>query len=280
MANWEKITSRGNVEDRRAFGPTAAGGLGLTGIIVYLIFNLLAGGNAGDVLNQIQNVEIPNTGNYNVADFEGADSYEVFVSTVEGSANEMWTRVFENAGLRYTAPKLVLFRGSTGSACGGATIEVGPHYCPLDQSIYLDETFFEEIRSTLGAEGGDVAEAYVIAHEIGHHAQNELGIMNEVDNLISQNPDQSRDLSIKQELQADCFAGLWAYSIRDLGVLEPGEISEAINEAKAVGDDRIQEASMGYVVPEKWTHGSSAERVEWFNRGYNSGTLKACDTFD
>ncbi len=281
MANWGKLTSRGNVEDRRAFGPTAiGGGLGIGGIALLLLFNYLAGGNVTDVLTQLQNVQVTPQQNYNAQDFEGADDYEVFASTVVGSNNDMWAKLFAESNKDYTPPKLVLFRGSTDSSCGGASSQMGPHYCPIDKTIYLDETFFDELTTRLGAEGGDVAEAYVIAHEAGHHAQNELGIMDQVKEGQTAQMSDSNDLSINLELQADCFAGLWAYSIKDLGVLSPGEIEEAIDAAKAVGDDHIQETVTGYVNPESWTHGSSAQRVSWFNTGYTSGSLSACDTFN
>jgi uncharacterized protein len=269
MAIWEKISSRGNVVDRRGIGPgTIAGSLGGAGIIILFLLNILGGGDVTDVLNQLQSVQIEQTQNYNARDFEGLDSYEVFASTVLGSANDLWTKVFTQNNLIYHPPKLVLFRGFTESACGGADARVGPHYCPEDKTIYLDETFFDELKKRLGAEGGDVAEAYVIAHEVGHHIQQELGNLEE----INSNAD-----SIQSELQADCYAGLWAYSIKDLGVFEPGEINEALDAASAVGDDRIQSKVNGRVNPESWTHGSSLERVESFNNGYTTGSVAACN---
>jgi uncharacterized protein len=270
MAQWDKILSRGNVQDRRAAGPgvLVGGGLGLTGLAVYLLISFLTGGDAGDILNQLPNVQTQSVQNYNAKDFEGADSYEVFSSTVLGSADDMWSDVFSKSNMTYTEPQLVLFRGATQSACGIADARVGPHYCPLDQTIYLDETFFDELKKRFGAEGGDVAEAYVIAHEVGHHVQNQLG------NLEQGN---SQDQSIQLELQADCYAGLWAYSIKDLGIFEQGEIHEAIDAAAAVGDDRIQSTIEGRVNPETWTHGSSEQRVSAFNKGYESGSVKMCE---
>ncbi len=274
MALWDKIGSRGNVQDRRGMGPALGGGLGVGGIALLLLMNFLGGGSVTDVLPEIANSLIQNQGTYETKDFEGSDSYEVFASTVLGSNDDMWAKFFAQNNLNYEKPTLVLFRGATQSACGSAVSQVGPHYCPNDQTIYLDETFFEEMTARLGAQGGDVAEAYVIAHEAGHHAQHMLGIMDEVGSS------RSNEDSVKLELQADCFAGLWAYSIKDLGVFEPGEINEAIDAARSVGDDRIQKASTGQVNPESWTHGSSAQRIEWFNRGYNSGDITACDTFN
>jgi uncharacterized protein len=272
MANWGNLGNRGNVEDRRGFGPgVIGGGLGVTGLLIVLALNFLGGGDIGDVLSQLDTKQVSNIQNYNAADFEGEDSYEVFASTVLGSNNDMWAKLFAQANHTYEAPKLVLFRGATNSACGGATSDVGPHYCPLDSTIYLDETFFDELKNRFGAEGGDVAEAYVISHEVGHHVQNLLGTIDQA---------RDNDSSIKTELQADCYAGLWSYSIKDLNVFEQGEIHEAIDAAAAVGDDRIQKSVTGRVNPESWTHGSSEQRVTWFNRGYDTGSFAQCDTFN
>lgn len=276
MALWDRIGSRGRVEDRRSAGP-ALGGLGIGGIILLLAINFLGGGDLGEVLPELGNAVMQSGQNYSAEEFEGADSYEVFASTVVGSNNDMWERVFAERNLFYEEPSLVLFRGGTRSACGGAVSQIGPHYCSIDKTIYLDETFFEEMKMKLGAAGGDVAEAYVIAHEMGHHAQNELGIFDRVKGEM--NRGNENELSVNLELQADCFAGLWAYSIRDLGVFEAGEINEAIDAARSVGDDRIQKRSTGTVNPEEWTHGSSAQRAEWFNRGFESGNLAVCDPF-
>ncbi len=273
MADWGKIGSRGNVEDRRSFAPVAVGGLSLTGVALLIIFNLLTGGTPDDVLNQLNSIPIQAQSNIDTKQFEGQDDYEVFTSTVLGSTNEMWRDVFNKLNKNYTEPKLVLFRTATESGCGTATSEVGPHYCSVDQTIYLDETFFDELTNRLGAQGGDVAQAYVIAHEVGHHAQNELGIMEKVSN------DGSNTESINLELQADCFAGLWANSIKDKDVIGPGEINEAMDAAAAVGDDRIQKKVTGYVNPETWTHGSSEQRVGWFDKGYETGNLASCNTF-
>lgn len=268
MAVWDKITSSGNVQDRRGSGPMmVGGGLSLTGLVIVLLFNYLSGGNIGDVLNQIDTSPTSQVQSYNAQDFEGADNYEIFAGKVLGSANDMWVKKFTEIGKTYNPPKLVLFRGATQSSCGGADSRVGPHYCPYDKTIYLDETFFEELNRRLKTEGGDVAEAYVIAHEVGHHAQLELNLLNE---------NSTNDESIKTELQADCFAGLWANSIRNLGVFEPGEIKEALDGASSVGDDRIQKTTTGRINPETWTHGSSAARVAAFTKGYETGQLSAC----
>lgn len=279
MALWDRISSRGKVEDRRGAGPMliGGGGLGVGGVALLLLLTYLQGGDFSDILaTGLQQIQVVEQQNVDPAQFEGADQYETFASAVLGSSNDMWSEIFAQSGQSYDPPTLVLFRGATASECGGAHSQVGPHYCPIDETIYLDETFFDELQRRFGAKGGDVAEAYVIAHEVAHHAQQELGIMDEVQRAPAR---QQQDLSIKLELQADCFAGLWAYSIKDLGVIEPGEIAEAMDAAAAVGDDRIQETTTGRVNPESWTHGSSEERVAWFTRGYESGQLSSCNTF-
>ncbi len=182
MAIWDRITSRGRVEDRRALGPVAVGGAGVAGLALYLVFNLLTGApiDVGEVLGQLEQVQIQNQSNVNREEFAGADEYEVFASTVMGSNNDMWVDVFVRSGREYAEPRLVLFRQATQSQCGGATAQVGPHYCPLDQTIYLDETFFDELQQRFGAQGGDVAEAYVMAHEVAHHVQNQLGTLQRI----------------------------------------------------------------------------------------------------
>ena len=268
------------MEDRRSISPVAMGGIGLAGILLYLVVNIITDGQVNIPLEQLQEISGSAQQPQNTTEFEGQDTYEVFVSTVLGSNNDMWASVLDNSQNSYTPPRLVLFRSATESACGVATSQVGPHYCPLDATIYLDETFFDELTQRYGAEGGDVAEAYIISHEVGHHAQNELGIIDMVDREIQQDEGTANELSVKLELQADCFAGLWAYSIRDLDVLSPGEISEAMDAASAVGDDRIQETVTGRVNPENWTHGSSEQRISWFTRGYESGNVSSCDTFN
>ncbi len=276
MADWGKILSRGNVDDRRSFAPAAVGGVSLLGVIAVFLFNYISGGEIplDDVLRQIEKLPVEQRQSVQGDTFEGEDSYETFASTVLGSNNDMWTEVFNKSNRTYNPPRLVLFRIGTESACGGATSEIGPHYCSVDSTIYLDETFFDELQTRFGAQGGDVAEAYVIAHEVAHHAQSELGIMDE-----AYAGGRENEMSVKVELQADCFAGMWAQSIRHLQVFEPGEIQEAMDAAAAVGDDRIQKRATGYVNPESWTHGSSEQRMSWFTKGYESGSLNACNTF-
>lgn len=268
MAMWDKLSSRGNVDDRRSLGPAAVGGLGLGGVALYLLANVLLGGeiDVGQVLQQVEQVQTASPQNFDGSAFEGEDEYEVFASTVLGSNNQLWERVFSENNREYSPPTLVLFRTATTSSCGSATSQVGPHYCPLDSTIYLDETFFDELQTRFGAQGGDVAEAYVIAHEVAHHVQSRLGILEQA----------GQQDSVQIELQADCLAGVWAYSIRDLGVLSPGEITEAMDAAAAVGDDRIQERVTGQINPESWTHGSSEARVTAFTQGYETGEVANC----
>jgi predicted metalloprotease len=258
----------------------ALGGLGGVGIVVVLLVTLLGGGGGLDgALDQFAGSAAQSGAQS--PEFQGEDDYQVFVETVLGSTDETWGEIFGSSGLDYREPTLVLFRDFTASACGGATSAVGPHYCPTDETIYLDETFFEELTSRFGARGGDVAQAYVIAHEVGHHVQNRLGLMSQVQEAQRQaaSTAEANDLSVRLELQADCLAGVWAYSIRDLGVFLPGEIDEAIDAAAAVGDDRIQQSVTGQLDPERWTHGSSEQRVAWFETGYEEGDPSACSTF-
>jgi predicted metalloprotease len=287
VAKWDRLTTRGNVQDRRGMGRSGAavGGLGGLGAVVLLLIVFIGGGGGSEgleqVMNQLQESQAPQQSGSQPAEFQGEDDYEVFASTVLGSTDEVWNEIFTASGLDYVEPTLVLFRGATQSACGGANSAVGPHYCPTDETIYLDETFFDELTRRFGVTGGDVAEAYVIAHEAGHHVQNRIGLMDEVRKAQqaagSQEP--ANQLSVSVELQADCYAGVWAYSIRDAGVFLPGEIEEAIDAAAAVGDDRIQQSVEGQITPERWTHGSSEQRVEWFTRGYETGDPAQCDTF-
>lgn len=282
---WDRISSTGSVDDRRGLGGAMAfgGSFGIVGLVLYLAMSMLGGGSNSQTLDQIlsqmQQSSVTQQTAEQPDEFKGADNYEVFASKVVGSGNDLWRQVVNQSGKNYHEPTLVLFRNATRSGCGTASSQVGPHYCPYDQSIYIDETFFDELRNRFGAKGGDVAEAYVIAHEMGHHAQNELGIMQQVQSQVNANEPGANSLSVKLELQADCFAGLWAYSVSHLGVFEKGEINEAIDAAAAVGDDRIQGSVQGQVNPETWTHGSSQQRTEWFNRGFSSGKVADCNTF-
>ncbi len=284
MALWDKIGSSGDVEDRRGMG---TGGIAITsigGLILFLAFAFLGGGTGqnGSVLEQIlgQVTEQQPTTTSQPAEFQGADQYETFTKKVLGSNNDTWQAILAVQGVEYIPPKLVLFRGLTQSACGAASSAVGPHYCPYDQTIYMDETFFDELQRRFGGSSGDVAQAYVISHEVGHHVQNVTGTMGQVAAAQQDDPGAANELSVRLELQADCYAGIWARSLSQLGVFEnPDEIKEALSAAAAVGDDRIQEATQGRNNPETWTHGSSAQRTQWFTAGYNTGKLTSCNTF-
>jgi predicted metalloprotease len=260
MADWDNIDARGSIDDRRGSPVRTGGAIGLGGIALFALMSYLQTGtiDVAPILNEVLKSQMaPQVQQVDPSQFEGADSYEVFASTVLGSTNEYWSSVVRG----YVPPRFVLFRDGTNSACGGALSDYGPHYCPSDETIYLDETFFDELQKRFGA-SGDVAQAYVIAHEVGHHVQTLTGTDGQ---------------SIERELQADCYAGLWAHSIRDQGVFSPGEIKEAIDAAAAVGDDHIQEVTTGRVNPETWTHGSSEERVNAFTKGYSTGDPRVCE---
>ncbi len=283
---WRRLETSDRVQDRRGTGAKVAGGIGgvgILGVLIAVLFGGLGGGGGfgdiGDLLSQVQQGQAPAQGPQ-ADEFQGVDESEDFVRRVLGSTETVWIEVFQDAGITYQPADLVLFDSPTASACGGARPEVGPHYCPLDQTVYIDLGFFEILTTRFGASAGDFAQAYVIAHEIGHHVQNELNIMDEVQQLQQSDPGNANELSVRLELQADCLAGIWANSIwqRD-NVLEPGDIEEALSAASAVGDDRIQAATTGRVSPESWTHGSAEQRVRWFSEGYQTGDPNACDTF-
>lgn len=203
-----------------------------------------------------------------------------FVAKVLGDTEDAWAAIFQEKDWgAYREPKLVLFDGATPTACGTGMSAMGPFYCPGDSKVYIDLAFFDELRSRFKAPG-DFAQAYVIAHEVGHHVQHLLGISDQVDNLRRRNPSQANALSVRLELQADCFAGLWAQRANSArNILESGDVEEALNAATAIGDDRLQKQTQGYVVPDTFTHGSSAQRVRWFERGFKSGDIRQCDTF-
>jgi predicted metalloprotease len=208
------------------------------------------------------------------------DDQRKFVSVVLAETEDVWHEVFQKRGRTYQAPTLVLFSGAVESACGMAGSAVGPFYCPSDHKVYLDLSFFDELRTRFGA-SGDFAQAYVIAHEVGHHVQTLLGISKKVHELQSRvNPSERNKLSVRMELQADCLAGVWAHQAdQSRQILEAGDIEEGLNAASAIGDDRVQRRIQGYVVPDAFTHGSSAQRVRWFRLGLESGNLQSCDTF-
>ena len=269
-----------NVEDRRGFRVSkgvAGGGIG--GIAVILIA-LFFGIDPSAILqgNLQTNAEPEPSGQSQQA---GArDEGREFVARVLGSTEQTWGEIFQRAGRNYEQPKLVLFSGQVQSACGFAQAAAGPFYCGNDQKVYIDLAFFRELHDRFKAPG-DFAQAYVIAHEVGHHVQNLLGIMDKVQ--IRQRRAAEREanvLSVRLELQADCLAGIWAsFANRERKILEPGDVEEGLNAAAQIGDDTIQKRAQGYVVPEGFTHGSAQQRVSWFRRGIQTGDLKQCDTF-
>ncbi|HEX6557878.1 MAG TPA: neutral zinc metallopeptidase [Longimicrobiales bacterium] len=257
---WRGYRQSGNVSDRRGMGGIGLAGGGIGAVVIALVA-MLFGVNPGDVLQRDQ----PAEQQANVP--AGNDTLVQFVSTVLASTEDVWTDIFSQSNAQYTKPELVLFSGAIQSACGFAQSAVGPFYCSSDQKVYLDLSFFNELRDRFGA-AGDFAEAYVIAHEVGHHVQDITGA------LAHGGGNQA---SVRQELQADCLAGVWGYYAREKQqLLEPGDMEEALNAASSIGDDRIQKQTQGHVVPESFTHGSSAQRVESFRRGFESGDPKAC----
>jgi predicted metalloprotease len=250
--------------------PAVGGGLGVVGIVIFLLINVLGGGGGGGGGFSIPNlapVAAPSseTGETIPPDDDAAQ----FMSFVLEDVQVAWRQIFEDAGRDYDDTTLVLFSQATQTGCGVGQSATGPFYCPRDRQVYIDLTFWEELKSRFGA-GGDFAQAYVVAHEVGHHVQTLLGISEQV---------QSREDGIKLELQADCFAGVWGNRAQAAGLLQRGDLEEGLGAAAAVGDDRIQEQTQGRVDPETWTHGSSEQRMEWFEVGFDSGDPEQCDTF-
>ena len=287
---WEGNRESENVEDRRSDGGGGGGlggliggrGIGIGTIVIALvggwifginpltILSMLSGG--GGVTEQVQQspAQRPPTD----------DRMAKFVGTVLADTEDVWKDVFAKGGKAYVEPRLVLFRGVTQTACGTGQAAMGPFYCPGDQKVYIDLAFYETLRARLGAPG-DFAQAYVIAHEVGHHVQNLLGITEKMDQMRQQvSKTQYNALSVKLELQADCLAGVWANHAQNARqILENGDVEEAMNAAAKIGDDALQRAGGGTVVPESFTHGTSAQRQQWFNAGLKGGTIKGCDTF-
>ena len=261
-------------------GAAVGGGLGGLGIIVVLLFQLLGGGGGGgislDSLQQFDQAAPAPTGDTTVPE---SDEVGRFVVAVTNDVQETWKQVFAAAGETYPVTKLVLFRSSVSTGCGGATSATGPFYCPADKQVYLDLGFFEELHRRFGAPG-DFAQAYVIAHEFGHHVQNVLGIERQVRAAQRDDPDAANELSVRMELQADCFAGIWAHSAYAEGELERGDVEEGLTAAAAIGDDRIQREAGRRVDPHSFTHGTSEQRQTWFSKGLDDGSVQGCDTFD
>ena len=266
------------VEDRRGSGFSAKGGIGL-GTIALALVAWYFGIDPQTVLDVSQSVSTPAT-SQSAPQPGPRDELSIFVSKVLGSTEQTWDSIFRAGSSEYRRPKLVLFTGSTPSACGTGQTAMGPFYCPGDEKVYIDLSFYHDLRSRFQAPG-DFAQAYVIAHEVGHHVQKLLGISEKMDALRRRASEAEYNrASVRLELQADCFAGVWAHDAQKTrGILEPGDLEEGLTAAAAIGDDRLQRQSRGVVVPESFTHGSSAQRVRWFRTGFESGRLNACDTF-
>ena len=290
--DWEKGRESDNVVEAGEGGGGVGGGgmqfggfhIGLGGLLLIVVVSLLLGknplvvlswlsGGGSDVSNvQQERRDRPSTEN---------DEQHRFVRSILGSTEDVWTAYFQESNRRYAPPKLVLFNGRVGTACGAASETMGPFYCPGDRLVYLDLTFFDEMNTRFHA-SGDFARAYVIAHEVGHHVQNLLGVMNQVEARRQRGlpMEGSSGLSVRLELQADCFAGVWGNrSQAQLDWINQGDVKAALNAASAVGDDTLQKQERGYVVPDSFTHGSSAQRQRWFNAGLSSGQITSCDTF-
>lgn len=301
---WRGRDTSRNIEDRRGGGnfggmggaggpgrgprlriPGGRAGGGVGGLVAIVILFLLAGALGIDPMQLLGGTvgDGSLTGGYGQtqtrAPTSADDPTTQFVGVVVADTETYWTEVFKQNNRSYEKPVVVLFSGQSPSGCGLASAATGPFYCPGDQNVYIDLDFYDELRTRFGAPG-DFAEAYVLAHEVGHHVQNVLGILPEVNAQRARVDETTANaLSVRTELQADCFAGIWANHTEREGILEPGDIDEALTAAAAVGDDALQRQAQGYVVPDSFTHGTSEQRATWFRRGYEAGRLDACDTF-
>jgi predicted metalloprotease len=281
---WQGNRQSENVEDVRGAGGgggfhLGGGSIGLGTVAIAVVAGWLFGINPLTILGLMSG---GTTQEAPVAQKPPADDEMArFVSTVLADTEDVWRAKFRQAGQTYRDPKLVLFRGSTPTACGQGQAAMGPFYCPLDEKVYIDLRFYETMRSRMGAPG-DFAQAYVIAHEVGHHVQRVMGITDKVESMRSRmSPTQGNALSVRLELQADCFAGVWAHDAQAARqVLEQGDVEEALNAASQIGDDMLQRRSQGTIVPESFTHGTSAQRVTWFKRGLQTGSINQCNTFE
>jgi uncharacterized protein len=272
---WRGRSGSSNIEDRRGAGGMRMGvGGGVGGLVLLLLFSALTGQNPLDLLGGA----IPEEGAA-PSTVPADDPQTQFISVVLKDTEDVWGQIFSERGARYEPPVLVLFSGATQSACGLGESAMGPFYCPGDRKVYLDLSFFQELAQRFGAPG-EFAQAYVVAHEVGHHIQTVTGISERVSASRAQSDRSTGNaLSVQQELQADCYAGVWGYYAAQRGLLEPGDAEDGLRAAAAIGDDRLQQQSQGRVVPESFTHGSSAQRVEWLRRGLQNGRLESCDTF-
>ena len=282
---WKRGRRSDNLVDARGSGSRMGGGKGLTlgGVAIVVIVGLLSGQDPMQILGQLagQAMQGGSVSAPQRSTPAANDEQSEFVRAVLGDTEDTWREIFQGANRQYKDPTLVLFRGGVNSACGFANSAVGPFYCPGDQRVYIDLAFFRELEQRFGA-AGDFAQAYVIAHEVGHHVQTLLGVSAKV-NAARQRGERvegANGLLVRQELQADCLAGVWAYHCQQRhDWLEPGDIEEALNAANAIGDDRLQKQARGQVVPDSFTHGTSEQRVRWFKTGFDGGDVGRCDTF-
>jgi len=276
---WENGRRSENVEDRRGIGVGGIAGGGV-GVVVIALIAMFFGVDPRVILQEAGQGQAPSGQQQAVPVDPVQDKLKDFVSVVLADTEDTWGEIFQRGGSTYERPKLVLFAGAVRSACGLAQSAVGPFYCPGDRKVYIDLDFYKMLEKRFGAPG-EFAKAYVLAHEVGHHVQNLLGISGKVHAAMERaSRERANQLSVRQELQADCYAGIWAnHANRSRHILEAGDVESGLNAAAAIGDDRLQKQAQGYVAPESFTHGSSAQRVQWFRRGLESGELSACDTF-
>ena len=276
---WKGRRESTNVDDRRGIsgGGLAAGG-GIVGVIVYLLYTFLSGGQVDP--SQIPSVQPSNQTELSAEEKAADDERAKFVKVVLADTEDAWNKLFAAQGKDYPEPTLVMFRGAVQSACGTAQSAMGPFYCPGDQKVYIDLSFYEDMQNKLNAPG-DFAMAYVIAHEVGHHVQTLNGTSAKMQRLRQQvGETEYNRYSVKMELQADFLAGIWAHYAQQKNILESGDVEEALNAANAIGDDMLQKKSQGHVVPDAFTHGTSAQRMYWFKKGYQTGDLRQGDTFN
>lgn len=278
---WLGRRESGNIEDRRGGGGRTGIVLGGLGTVVVLVLGLIMGKNPLELLQSVTQGGPPQSEQTDSAYLASQDSASRFVRVVLADNEDVWHKLFSEQGMEYAEPKLVLFRDAVESGCGNASASMGPFYCPADQKMYIDLTFYDELKVKFKAPG-DFAMAYVIAHENGHHVQNLMGISDKVHAMRSKLSDKEYNkLSVKLELQADFLAGVWTHHAQQMkDILDPGDIEEALNAAHAIGDDKLQKQSQGYVVPDAFTHGTSAQRMFWFKKGFETGDMKQGNTFD
>lgn len=278
---WREGRQSENVEDRRGVSGRGLAFGGGIGSVILLVVALLFGVDPRALFNNGGDSGSPATGTQATRQVNPAeDELKSFSSSVLANTEDVWQDIFRQGGQQYRVPKLVLFTGQVRSACGTSSSAVGPFYCPGDEKVYLDLSFFDELRSRFRAPG-DFAQAYVIAHEVGHHVQKLLGTSDKVDAMQRRASErEANDLSVRLELQADFYAGVWAHYAQKHGDIEVGDIDEALNAATAIGDDRLQKEAQGYAVPDSFTHGTSAQRMRWFKRGFETGDIRQGDTFN